>query len=311
MEKIELRKVRDFGSLFNDSISFLKINFKSYFGINMFLAGPFVLLTGLLMGYVQFMTAAMNKAKALGVGNSFAMSSITTAVLFVLILLLTTLVSNACVSLYFKLYDKSAPEQLPLKRHQIAPLLASASFRLFYNLLLFCLLLGVIALVLFGLVAMLYKGSGGFQIALIILLVIAYIVVAPVVFYIITISQFLVVRDEILITAAIQKAFAYLRGNFWWTWLLIISAGISLMMVYFVFQLPYYVILMLSTFTRSGSSFMNYSIWYVLFGAFAMVGTMLVINPIFTCFCVFNFYSQEEKQEGASLLTRIEQMGDN
>ena len=62
MEKIELRKARDFGQLFNDSISFLRINFKSFFGIIFLLAGPFVMLTGLLMGYLQFITEKLTTA---------------------------------------------------------------------------------------------------------------------------------------------------------------------------------------------------------------------------------------------------------
>jgi len=68
MEKIELRKARDFGALFNDSVAFLRVNFKSFFGILLFLAGPFVLLTGLLMGYVQFIAAKITESNMLS-GN--------------------------------------------------------------------------------------------------------------------------------------------------------------------------------------------------------------------------------------------------
>ena len=58
MEKIELRKARDFGQLFNDSIAFLRINFKSFFGSVIFLAGPFVMLTGLMAGFLQYVSSA-------------------------------------------------------------------------------------------------------------------------------------------------------------------------------------------------------------------------------------------------------------
>lgn len=98
-----------------------------------------------------------------------------------------------------------------------------------------------------------------------------------------------------------------MRGHFWSTWLFMICAVVSLTMLYFVFQMPYYILLALAPFVKNGTDFFtSYSIWYVLFGALAMMGVLLVINPIFTCFCVFNFYSQEEKHEGNSLLHRIE-----
>ncbi len=313
MEKIELRKARDFGQVFNDSISFLRKNFKSFFGTVIFLAGPFVILTGLLMGYLQFIAEKITTSNILAGGSAqsiFIGNSLSTTLLFVLIFMLTTLVTNASIALYFKLYDKATPQELPLKRSNISPLLAAASFRLFYNLLFLALVATVVLLAFVG-VCYLLLLIPIVKIVVVALLFVGYILAIPVMIYVFTVANFIVIRDEILITAAIGKAVQYMRGNFWWTWLLILCTGISLTMIYFLFNMPYLVLTLINTFTRRSmdaetmTTSVN-SLWYIVFGALSTLGSMLVISPIFTCFCVFNFYNHEERHEGTSLMNRID-----
>src|ERR1700757_1470355 len=180
MEKIELRKVRDFGALFNDSVAFLRVNFKSFFGILLFLAGPFVILTGLLMGYVQFIAEKITESNMLSGNyrntNMFLGSSVTTTLLFILIFLLTTLVTNASIALYFTLYDKAKQEELPIQRSSISQPLAAACWRLFYNLLLFSIIMAVVALAFMGLFFLLFLVPG-LNIVLIFALVIGGLII--------------------------------------------------------------------------------------------------------------------------------------
>src|SRR5207248_5189833 len=61
--------------------------------------------------------------------------------IFFLIYLLTSLVTIACINLYFKSYDRSLPGELPLTKNIISPFLAVATWRLFYNILLFAVIL--------------------------------------------------------------------------------------------------------------------------------------------------------------------------
>src|ERR1700751_197853 len=111
MEKIEFRKVRDFGALFNDGIAFLRINFKSFFGIILMVAGPFIILTGLLSGYMQSLQSKLVSTNLFS-QNIFGSYSgllsanfIGTLSIFLLIYILTTLVTSACVCLYLNVYD--------------------------------------------------------------------------------------------------------------------------------------------------------------------------------------------------------------
>ena len=314
MEKIELRKARDFGQLFNDSISFLRVNFKSFFGIILLLAGPFVLLTGLLMGYLQFVAEKLSTSNLItgGYRSSFSMfagNSVSTLLIFVLIFLLTTLVTNASIALYFKLYDTASPEELPIQRSIVSPLLAPACLRLFYNLILLALVSVVVALALVGVFYVLFL-IPVLNIILIAAMVVAYVVLIPAFVYVLSVANFIVIRDEILITAAIRKAIHYLRGSFWWTWLLMFCSLISLSMLYMLFNMPYLILTLFKGFTRHATDLAgtttDSSFLYVLFSALSMFGSMIIIGPIFTCFCIFNFYNQEERHEGTSLLNRID-----
>ena len=300
MEKIELRKARDFGALFNDSVAFLRVNFKSFFGTLLFLSGPFVLLTGLLMGYVQFIAAKITESNMLsGIyrgNNMFAGSSMSTVLIFVLIFLLTTLVTNASIALYFTLYDKAKPEELPMQRSGISQLLAAACWRLFYNLLLFSLITSIVVLAIVGIFYLLFL-IPVINVIIIPAIVIVVLVFVPAFIYIITVANFIVIRDEILITEAIGKAIKYMRGHFWQTWLFIFCALISLSMLYLLFNMPYLIQGFISGFTRrapgTNSFAANHSLMYIIFSALSMLGRMILISPILTCFCVFNFYSQE------------------
>ena len=53
MEKIEFRKVRDFGDLLNTTFAFIKQNFKKLFLSLLFIAGPAIFLTGIAAGFYQ------------------------------------------------------------------------------------------------------------------------------------------------------------------------------------------------------------------------------------------------------------------
>ena len=319
MEKIELRKVRDFGQLFNDVIAFIRVNFKSYFGTIIFLSGPFVLMTGLLLGYLQ---SIQDKVASVGVmpnylssSGVFAGNTLGTTFIFVLIFLLTTLVANAAACLYFSSYDKTPQTELPLKRNIISPFLAAASWRLFYNWLILFFVLGIILIAVVGIFAVLMI-IPYLNIVIAIVAFLAYLVLIPIVGYIVNASNYLIIRDKILVTDAISKVLRYMRGNFWWTWLLLVCALVSLSALYLLFNSPYYIYSFIRTLTRvqdiaNGGSAGGSTIIYVIFASLSMLGSLLVINPIFLTFCVFNFHSGEEKKEGKGLLNRIDELDTN
>ncbi|HWY37884.1 MAG TPA: hypothetical protein VNY73_04955 [Bacteroidia bacterium] len=315
MEKIELRRVRDFGALFNDGIAFIRVNFKSFFGVILVLAGPFIILTGLLSGYMQSIQSKLVSGSFFSsyFGGSpaglLSANFIGTLSIFLLIYLLTTLVTSACVCLYLKAYDRSNRAELPLDKNSVSPFLAAASWRLFYNILLLSLILVVGGAALTGIFVVLFM-IPVLNVLFGIALVIGALIALPVIFYLTYVANYIVIRDEVLITVAIRKAIDYMRGNFWWTWLLMFSLIIALSTISGLFSLPLSVLNITKMFTRgsdpAGGS--DSSIIYLIFGTLSMVAQMLILVPLSTVFCVFNFHSHEEQSEGTGLLGRIDEL---
>lgn len=318
MEKIELRKARNFSTLFNDSVAFLRLNFKSFFGILLLLTGPFVLITGLLMGYLQFIAEKINESNLLAGNyrqtNLFLSSSISTGVLFGLIFLLTTLVSNASIALYFKLYDTSQPNELPIKRVSISPFLAAACWRLFYNLLLFALIMVVVAFAFMGLFFILLA-IPGLNILFGVVGFLGLLILVPPLMYVVTVSNFIVIRDEILITEAIGKAIKYMRGYYWQTWLFMFCGMVALSMLYVLFNIPGFLYGFFGSFLRGAPGINSFStgtsVLFIILSAVSMLGRLVIITPILTCFSIFNFFNHEESYEGTSLMNRINMLDNN
>lgn len=308
-----MRKVRDFGALFNDGIAFLRKNYKTYFGSIMYLAGPFILITGLLSGYMQSLQSKLvggNLFTSFRFGSDAGLLSANffgTLGIFILISILTTLVTVACICLYFKEYDKTPAEDLPVTRSLIAPNLASASWRLFYNLIILSLMMGLVGLLVVGVFAVLFIVPV-LNILVGIGLVIGCIILIPVLIYVIYTANYIIIRDEVLVTDAFGKAWRYMKGNFWWTWLLMVAVTICIGTAASIFNLPLTILTFSKAFTRSYDSDSGGTLWYVIFGALSMVGQLLLVSPVLYTFCIFNFHNHEERHEGTGLLSRIDEL---
>ena len=318
MEKIELRKVRDFGALFNDSVAFLRRNFKPYFGSILYLAGPFIIFTGLISGYMQSLQSQLMESswlRGFGLGSSaglFSANFFGTLSIFILISILTTLVTTACICLYFKEYDKTNEAELPVTRTSISSQVASACWRLFYNFLIMVLVVGAATLVIAAIFGVLFLVPALNVIAGI-FLVIGVIIILPVFIYVLYTANYVIIRDEVLFPEALAKTWRYVKGNFWWTWLLIVAAGLSVATVASIFNIPLTIITFMRTFTRmsdptAAEAASGGNLMIIIFGALSVVGQLLVVSPVFYTFCIMNFHSQEEQHEGRGLMNRIDEL---
>lgn len=308
-----MRKVRDFGALFNDGIAFLRKNYKTYFGSIMYLAGPFIIVTGLLSGYMQSLQSKLvggNLFTSFRFGSDaglFSANFFGTLGIFILISVLTTLVTVACICLYFKEYDKTPSENLPITRSMIASGLASAAWRLFYNLIILSLMMGLVGLLIVGVLAVLFIVPV-LNILVGIALVIGLLIIVPVLIYVIYVSNYIIIRDEVLITDAFGKAWRYMKGNFWWTWLLMVAVTICVGTLASLLNLPLTILTFTKAFSRSYDSGSDGTILYVIFGALSMIGQLMLVSPVLYTFCIFNFHNHEERHEGTGLLNRIDEL---
>lgn len=303
--KIEFRKSRDFGQLFTAVMSFIKFNFKSVMACMLIIPGPLFLIAGCFYGYMQALGTDPSKMVGFGMFRDpfNAMMDILTAMLpYFLFLFLGALASTATVNRFFILYQERG-ENNSIGVGDIVKHLPADIWRLFYNNLLLGLLM-LVFMIPVGIIAMI-------PILGVLAIVVAALLAGPQIAYAVIAGNYLVLRDEILITAAISKAWRYMRGNFWWTWLIVVVGSLIVGVISVVFTLPNTILTVFNTVTRMNTNASdNNTVLYVIFGTFAILGPQL-LTPITRLFSVLTYHSYEESEEGTSIKEKIDQLDSN
>lgn len=304
-QKIDFKKVRDFGQLFTDVFRFLKLNYKSLLFCVLMIPGPLFLIAGVFNGYLQ--SLGTDPSKLIGVGMmrdpwSIVEQLVTFMLPYVIFLMLGSLAATATINRYFILYQESEGNNTVSVGH-ILKYLPGDMWRLFYN----GLLLGLIAvlfLIPVGIIAMIpILGA--------LLIVVALLISAPQLAYAVGAANYLVLRDKISITSGFSKAWSYMRGNFWWTWVIVVCAGLVVGILSIVFTLPVSILSMTKTLSRINIDVNdNNTVLYVILGTIAILGPQLLV-PISTLFNVLTYHSYEEAEEGTALSEKINQMDVN
>ncbi len=105
-----------------------------------------------------------------------------------------------------------------------------------------------------------------------------------------------------------------MRGNYWYTWLLLVVAYLMISIASSIFSLPQIILSAISSLSRfnpenyeySGGS--DYTVLFVIFGMIAVLGQFLLM-PLLNIFTTLTFHSHEEAAEGTGLKERINEIG--
>lgn len=311
-QKIEFRKERDFGSTLGDSLKFIKQNFKSFFASIILIVGPFILVMG--VGYAYMQASMMNMmyskpSNPLAIFNSSYFLSI--GIMMFCGVLANILLSGVVYNYMIIYNEKSIDEKITVSEvgkrvWSNIGRLTIASIVFIFTLI---LVLTVAVLIGVGFVSMLGAVAG---VLLALLLIFGMIIYTPVLAYFIPAAFFVVVRDGDSIFSSMGKVRKYLSGNFWWTWLIMTVAIISLGILQMLFNLPASIVSMMSTFSRisslenvqpDASNNMLLLVFYTL-GMFLTYCTSSISHLI----SAFNFMSHEEQHEGKGLMSRIDEI---
>lgn len=309
VQKIEFRKEREFTGVLGDSIKFLKQNFKPLFLSIVLIIGPIVLLSGLAYSFMQ--TSILSNSFT-NPGSVFGQAYFVTIGVVYLLMLVNSVLLNSVVFNYMCLYqEKEAGEKITVS--EVASRVWSNIGRVLGSMGLLIILLIAVGIV----VSLIGVGFGSMGWAGIVLLVLAIIfgglIYGPILTYYLSAGFFVVVRDRLMIMSAFGKVRSYMYGNFWWTWLILVVAMISLSILQVVFNLPATILTMTETFTRmrhitDGSGMgEDHSVLLIIFytlGRFLTTCSFAILHLI----CAFNFLSHEEKHEGQGILGRIEEI---
>lgn len=311
MSKISFNKERDFSALFSDSIAFLKQNFKSFFGTILLIAGPFLLVSGAAMGYLQ--SIASNAQHLLRSAGMFDSATLLTAIGILFFSAFVGSMVLYCVVYNYMILYNTKPEGEAITVSEVGKMVWQTIWRTMGSLLVLTLVAGLGAIII-ALVAVGISSALGLAGTVLVgfCVVIALIIYGPVLGYAFQAMFFVVIRDDIFGVSAFGKVWNYMKGNFWWTWVIMVVGSFALYIVNLLFTLPATIYSLIGTFSRldnadySGGSANSTIILVVLYtiGMFFSYFTSSILLVI----SAFNFLSHEEAREGKGLFSKIDEI---
>lgn len=313
-QKIYYRKARDFGELFGGTFTYLKRNFKSFFGVILALAGPFFLLNSIASSFLLKFTFA-------GIGttpNPMQMISDMMGPLMLVILfsMIGSSVYNTVVNEHLLLND-----ELPVGEKPSISLIAKRFFGSYWRnlgVMFLMIVFGIIAYVVFALIfvglVFLLKGIGFVGIFLmVILFMLLLFILFPIIMYVMVAIIFTSQRHKLNFFGSASRVFRYLKGNFWMTWLVSFTGGMCTYILVIIAYLPVYIIMMISFFSRmnlnnmdSVNNIQSEVPLYVTILTSIVSLLIICISSIYLVMMNFLCASNEEKKDGTSILEKIE-----
>jgi hypothetical protein len=305
-EKINFKEVRDFGEVFNVSVKFIRQNFKPFFKSLIFIAGPLILIAAISGAFYQSTAVTMFSSKGLmNNPDPFAQFGLT-YFLFIFASIFSQLALLGTTFAYMVAYNKFGPGNF--KTTDVSAILFKNAGKIIggFFLYMFLFIIAIILIVLF--VAMFGAIHPAFGVLMGILLVIGSLIIAPPFMWQFSVFYLSSMQDNTSITSGMSKTRRVMKGDFWWTWVLVVCGAIAIGIIAFVFTVPqfiYQMILMIGN-IKEGSD--EISIPFLIVATVCTICVQLTYS-IYYIICGFHYYSLAEKKDGEGLLERIDEIG--
>jgi hypothetical protein len=304
-EKVILFQARDFGETFSAAIKFIKQNFKAFFKAQLFVAGPFILFAAIAGAYYQanMLTVVAGRNMLGGFSSILGWPYL----IYILAMVLSHLSVLGTTYAYMVAYHNNKGENVEVA--QVSKILLKNSMKIiggFFLVLILVVIIGFAAAFIIGLI-----GSIHIIMAIIMGIVTVgglLIIIPPFSWQFTTYYLYMMHNDDSVINS-LSRIREIMRGEFWWTWLIVICTGIAVGILAVVFAIPQLIYQMILTFTAaSGNSDGELSIPFMVV---VTIGTILVTLTYSLYYIVFamHYYSLIEKKEGIGLMERINEIG--
>jgi hypothetical protein len=306
MEKIIFRQARDFGETFNVTFKFLRQNFKHFFKSLLFIAGPFVFITAIAGAFYQSDSIATLSDKRM-FGNSDPFAQYGWAFLFfILASLVSTLALIGTTFCYMSIYETRGPGNFTVS--DVASSLVKNAGKLIVGFLLLIALIIGLALAVGLVIGLLASITPVLGVVVGFLLVIALLILAPPYIWQLSTFYLVAIHEDISPSAALSRVRNVMKGEFWWTWLLVVASTLGLGVVSLIFTLPqiiYQMVLMFSN-IRGGEN--EFSVSFVVVATICTFCSTLLYSILYLM-NGFHYFSLAEKKDGTGLMDRINEIG--
>ncbi len=294
--KIEFMRYRDFGQILNSTFEFIRQNFLPLLKSLIFIVGPFLLITGILLGFYQKSVLTIFNI------TSFSQTGIIALLLIILIFLVTQMMLTTVYS--FILIYLSKTEFTPISIEEIWDSVKQNFYKVLgLNAVIFFLFLIYLTIFLLIIVAVSggTSGSGlGIFLFFILFILLVFIMVKMCLAYMI------MLYERIGIWASIQRSFYLTKNKWWFSFGLIFVLSLIQSLMGFIFQIPQYIIMVTTMFNSlDGSGVSGVTEILIMLTSIIAAFQYLLFSLIIIALA-FLYFSLVEQKEGKGLIERIE-----
>lgn len=271
-DKIEFRRVRDFGGILGVTFEYVKQNFKVLFKANLFISAPFILLAGVFLGLYQSSIFNFQVNQDL---EQFGISFL----LYIFFSLLAYLFIAIVTYAHLILYKNYGPGTFDVE--QVWKTVKSNFAMIFITGL------GSVFIVVFGF----------------------FLLIVPAIYFSIALSIIFIVRIEEKpgFFNAIKRCIKLISGNWWFTFGLILVMGIIQGFIGFILYIPNYIVMMFLAFAGVDSSQGETGrLLFIITSIIASLG--LLLYSLSTIAIAFQYYNLVERKEAPGLISKIEEI---
>jgi len=295
-QKIEFKRYRDFGQIINATFEFIRQNFGPLLKSLLFIVGPFLLITGIVLGFYQKSIFSIYTLTSLsGIGVSMILLII--AMFFTVQMMLSTVYS------FIKIY---------LERNEITPIQIEEVWegvkQNFLKILgvtfsLGLLLIGSIIISGIIIVIIINVSSNPFLIFLLFL-----IFFLPFIYFMVKISLVYVVslNENVGVMNSIQRSLYLTKNKFWFTFGLVFVLSLIQGFMGFIFQIPQYIVMFISMFNSMDGTGVDGVTEIIIIVTSIISALQYLLYAITLIALVFYYFSLVEQKEAKGLLEKID-----
>lgn len=305
-QKIEFRKVRDFGQKFNATFEFLRQEFKPLLNALLYIAGPFIVLGGIMGAYYQKNSISMMNL-SLDSAEFFADDFWISAVVMIVFSFLAYIFIFATLNEYIKIYNQKntsvqAQEVWTSVKRNLGDYFLSA-IGLSFILLGIGIVMGLIA---GGIIA----SNILFLNILLILGIFIGTFFMMVAFYI---SYIAFNTEKLGLFSSLGRTISILKGNWFSTLGLFIVSWLMSSLLNIIFSLPNLILTSLSVFhATTADEGVQLSLGQeIIYGFTAFIASSggFFISIIIMLIMIFQYYNLVEQSDATGLMGRIDAIG--
>lgn len=299
-DRIELRRVRDFGATINVIFEFVRGNFKPLGKSLVYIVGPVLLLASVASGvYLRTLIGVTSDFESMRSTNPSAVFSELGPVILLTVIagVLSTVFLFCVVAGYVRLYVEGSTDPITVEDIWFE---VKGSFWRVVGTIIVAILIAALPMFVVMLLAILMRELGLAVTALM------FLAVFPMIYLYNCFSILIPMRleEEIGVFAAARRCMHLMKGRWWFSFWVSVLILFVVAIVSIVFQIPLQLAVSVATLTGNEASG-----WIMYVGiVLSSIGSYMMYALLIVC-CSVLYYNLVEQKEGVGMADRINEIG--